>query len=72
MPGAAATAGPAPPATRPAPYAPHAADAGDMVLELADGTAYRGFSFGAPNKSVSGECVFQTGAYSSTMLAAVR
>ncbi|KAK0532788.1 Carbamoyl-phosphate synthase [Tilletia horrida] len=33
----------------------------DMVLELADGTALNGISFGAPNKSVSGECVFQTG-----------
>ncbi|CAD6926772.1 unnamed protein product [Tilletia controversa] len=33
----------------------------DMVLDLADGTALHGISFGAPNKSVSGECVFQTG-----------
>ncbi|KAK0547893.1 Carbamoyl-phosphate synthase [Tilletia horrida] len=33
----------------------------DMVLELADGTALHGISFGAPNKSISGECVFQTG-----------
>jgi len=32
-----------------------------MVLELADGTALHGISFGAQNKSVSGECVFQTG-----------
>ncbi|PWN91267.1 putative URA2-multifunctional pyrimidine biosynthesis protein [Acaromyces ingoldii] len=32
-----------------------------MVLELVDGTAYRGISFGAPGKSISGECVFQTG-----------
>ena len=32
-----------------------------MVLELADGTAYEGISFGAQGKSVSGECVFQTG-----------
>lgn len=35
---------------------------GDMVLELADGLALSGHSFGA-NKSVSGECVFQTGVY---------
>jgi len=35
--------------------------AGDMVLELADGSAYSGISFGAPGKSVAGECVFQTG-----------
>ena len=33
---------------------------GDMVLELADGLALSGHSFGA-KKSVSGECVFQTG-----------
>lgn len=33
---------------------------GDMVLELADGLALSGHSFGA-DKSVSGECVFQTG-----------
>lgn len=33
---------------------------GDMVLELADGLALSGHSFGA-HKSVSGECVFQTG-----------
>lgn len=32
-----------------------------MVLELADGTAFQGFSFGAKGKSISGECVFQTG-----------
>jgi carbamoyl-phosphate synthase/aspartate carbamoyltransferase len=33
---------------------------GDMVLELADGLALSGHSFGA-DKSISGECVFQTG-----------
>jgi hypothetical protein len=33
----------------------------DMVLDLADGTSYTGISFGAEGKSVSGECVFQTG-----------
>lgn len=38
----------------------------DAVLELSDGTAYRGINFGAENKSVAGECVFQTGrAFSS-------
>lgn len=31
-----------------------------MTLELQDGSAYQGFSFGA-EKSVSGELVFQTG-----------
>ena len=34
----------------------------DAVLELADGTAFKGISFGAEGKSVAGECVFQTGA----------
>ncbi|MBW0471021.1 hypothetical protein O181_010736 [Austropuccinia psidii MF-1] len=32
-----------------------------MVLELADGTIYQGYGFGAMGKSISGECVFQTG-----------
>ena len=36
-------------------------DSQEMVLELADGSAYRGISFGAEGKSISGECVFQTG-----------
>ncbi|GAA5877417.1 hypothetical protein JCM8547_008793 [Rhodosporidiobolus lusitaniae] len=31
-----------------------------MLLELADGSAYQGYSFGA-DKSIAGECVFQTG-----------
>lgn len=35
----------------------------DAVLELGDGTAYRGISFGADGVSVAGECVFQTGQY---------
>jgi hypothetical protein len=40
--------------------------AGDrgMVLQLADGSAYEGIGFGAKGKSISGECVFQTGARS--------
>jgi carbamoyl-phosphate synthase/aspartate carbamoyltransferase len=33
----------------------------NAVLELADGSVYQGFSFGATGKSVAGECVFQTG-----------
>lgn len=33
----------------------------DTVLELQDGAVYAGVSFGAPAKSVAGECVFQTG-----------
>jgi carbamoyl-phosphate synthase/aspartate carbamoyltransferase len=35
----------------------------DMVLELADGLALSGNSFGAIGKSVAGECVFQTGEF---------
>lgn len=51
---------PAPPASAP----PMGGQQGqDMVLELADGTSYTGVSFGAEGKSVSGECVFQTGEY---------
>jgi len=38
-------------------------DEPDMVLELADGLALSGTSFGAEGKSISGECVFQTGEY---------
>jgi len=33
----------------------------EMVLELADGSSHKGISFGAEGKSISGECVFQTG-----------
>ncbi|KAF6756698.1 aspartate carbamoyltransferase [Ephemerocybe angulata] len=33
----------------------------EAVLEFVDGSAFRGISFGAEGKSVSGECVFQTG-----------
>lgn len=35
-------------------------DDGLICLELADGTTYQGYSFGAP-KSIAGELVFQTG-----------
>ena len=35
---------------------------GNAVLELSDGSAFEGISFGAPGKSIAGECVFQTGA----------
>ncbi|EJD00418.1 carbamoyl-phosphate synth [Fomitiporia mediterranea MF3/22] len=34
---------------------------GGAVLELSDGSAFQGISFGAAGKSVAGECVFQTG-----------
>lgn len=40
----------------------------DGVLELADGSAYRGVSFGAEGKSISGECVFQTGSDFSALI----
>ncbi|KAG1744993.1 uncharacterized protein EDB91DRAFT_1122034 [Suillus paluster] len=33
----------------------------EAVLKLNDGSAFRGISFGAEDKSVAGECVFQTG-----------
>jgi carbamoyl-phosphate synthase/aspartate carbamoyltransferase len=33
----------------------------DGLLELIDGSAFQGISFGAEGKSVTGECVFQTG-----------
>lgn len=42
--------------------APNEGTSVDAVLELSDGSAFRGISFGAEGKSVAGECVFQTGA----------
>ena len=51
---------PAPPVTAPSTQNENATFT-DAVLELSDGTAFRGISFGAENKSVAGECVFQTG-----------
>lgn len=48
------------PATGPASEWDSSMGKGDMVLELADGLALSGHSFGA-DKSVAGECVFQTG-----------
>ncbi|KAF7328960.1 Bifunctional pyrimidine biosynthesis protein [Mycena venus] len=50
--------GPAPPIVASA-KSPEIAE--DAVLELSDGSAFRGISFGAQGKSVAGECVFQTG-----------
>ncbi|SPQ23607.1 986d94d2-59df-4c8f-ac87-13177bf6dd50 [Thermothielavioides terrestris] len=38
----------------------HAESQGLVTLELEDGSAYQGYSFGAP-KSIAGELVFQTG-----------
>ena len=51
---------PASPVTAP-PMSDHEKAYLDGILELIDGTAYRGFSFGAEGKSIAGECVFQTG-----------
>lgn len=49
----------------PGPDAPHSkAQDGKMLLELTDGSAYEGYSFGA-DKTISGECVFQTGVHSA-------
>ena len=48
---------PAPPVTA---VTQDATTSQDAVLELADGTAFRGFSFGAEGKSIAGECVFNT------------
>ena len=51
---------PAPPVTF-APLHDNGTEMDEGILELVDGSAYRGISFGAEGKSVSGECVFQTG-----------
>ena len=53
---------PAPPISAPQILASETNNAPDAVLELIDGTAFAGISFGAQCKSVAGECVFQTGA----------
>ena len=53
---------PAPPIASPHLLASETINAPDAVLELIDGTAFSGVSFGAQCKSVAGECVFQTGA----------
>ncbi|TFY63266.1 hypothetical protein EVG20_g6387 [Dentipellis fragilis] len=52
---------PAPPVTAPSLSLDGSENTLGAVIELADGTALRGLSFGAENKSVAGECVFQTG-----------
>jgi len=53
---------PAPPVTTPYLNVTEDRNVLDAVLELVDGSAFRGISFGANAKSVAGECVFQTGA----------
>ncbi|THV08007.1 carbamoyl-phosphate synth [Dendrothele bispora CBS 962.96] len=52
---------PTPLATAPPSPTDSAPSAIDAVLELSDGSSYRGISFGAESKSIAGECVFQTG-----------
>ena len=57
---------PAPPVTAPHSQVHGAATSSvEAVLELSDGSSFRGISFGAERKSVAGECVFQTGQSSS-------
>ncbi|RDB22075.1 Protein pyrABCN [Hypsizygus marmoreus] len=51
---------PAPPVTA-APVHADGTEHLDGILELADGSAFRGISFGGEGKSIAGECVFQTG-----------
>ena len=58
---------PASPVTAP-PTGDHEKTQLDGILELIDGTAYRGFSFGAEGKSIAGECVFQTGGSNASNL----
>jgi carbamoyl-phosphate synthase/aspartate carbamoyltransferase len=54
---------PLPPATYDLGYAQGKGTSKQVLLELADGSSFSGFSFGAV-KSVSGELVFQTGLFS--------
>jgi hypothetical protein len=35
----------------------------DSILQLADDSIFSGINFGAEGKSVTGECVFQTGEF---------
>jgi hypothetical protein len=57
---------PLPPATLDLAYAQGKGTAKKVLLELADGSSFIGFSFGAA-KSVSGELVFQTGLHPLTL-----
>lgn len=56
----ATTDSPLAPATLDLAYAQDKGETKKVLLELADGSSFTGFSFGAV-KSVSGELVFQTG-----------
>lgn len=66
----AANATPLPALSPRSPSAPHrpvtAFDDKDVTtatLVLKDGSSYQGISFGSEEKSISGECVFQTGKF---------
>jgi carbamoyl-phosphate synthase/aspartate carbamoyltransferase len=66
----AANATPLPVLSPRSPSAPHrpvtAFDEKDVTtatLVLQDGSSYQGISFGSEEKSISGECVFQTGKF---------
>ncbi|KAG0199588.1 hypothetical protein BGX28_007135, partial [Mortierella sp. GBA30] len=50
---------PHPPVTAPPCDLADASTVATLVLQ--DGSSYQGISFGAETKSISGECVFQTG-----------
>jgi carbamoyl-phosphate synthase/aspartate carbamoyltransferase len=69
IPAPAANATPLPaPSPRRSPSAPHRPvtayedkDVTTAAFVLQDGSCYQGISFGSESKSISGECVFQTG-----------
>lgn len=68
IPAPAANATPLPAPSPRSPSAPHRPvtayydkDVTTAALVLKDGSCYQGISFGSESKSISGECVFQTG-----------
>lgn len=68
IPAPAANATPLPALSPRSPSAPHRPvtafedkDVTTATLVLQDGSSYQGISFGSEAKSISGECVFQTG-----------
>ncbi|KAG2215504.1 hypothetical protein INT46_006764 [Mucor plumbeus] len=68
IPAPAANATPLPALSPRSPSAPHRPvtsfeekDVTTATLVLKDGSSYQGISFGSESKSISGECVFQTG-----------
>lgn len=70
IPAPAANATPLPALSPRSPSAPHRPvtayedkDVTTAALVLQDGSSYQGISFGSEKKSISGECVFQTGKF---------